>query len=218
MSKKYNLTIEKIEKINRKGINIDYDKSRDAFLVDTLFILNDDIKIQLHEKDNDFYIVELNQVYQNEKITLNENIIKDIKKKILVKKKKEMSNLILNKINDDNNYFDIYASQNSIKIEKTSLSKLKKSELFKKNILFNIIDKEKKYYFVEQDENFYIIKYLSSRILDDKANEYEKTIEREVKKRFKNLVLNEFDLIFNKKYKININREIYNRINKNTFQ
>ena len=129
-----------------------------------------------------------------------------------------MSNIILNKINDDNNYFDIYASQNSIKIEKTSLSKLKKSELFKKNIQFNIIDKEKKYYFVEQDENFYIIKYLSSRILDDKANEYEKTIETEVKKRFKNLVLNEFDLIFNKKYKININREIYDRINKNTFQ
>ena len=64
----------------------------------------------------------------------------------------------------------------------------------------------------------FIIKYLSSRILDDKANEYEKTIETEVKKRFKNLVLNEFDLIFNKKYKININREIYNRINKNTFQ
>ena len=45
-----------------------------------------------------------------------------------------------------------------------------------------------------------------------------KTIETEVKKRFKNLVLNEFDLIFNKKYKININREIYDRINKNTFQ
>ena len=129
-----------------------------------------------------------------------------------------MSNIILNKINDDNNYFEIYASQNSIKIEKTSLSKLKKSELFKKNIQFNIIDKEKKYYFVEQDENFYIIKFLYSRILHDKANEYEKTIEAEVKKRFKNLVLNEFDLIFNKKYKININREIYDRINKNTFQ
>ena len=62
------------------------------------------------------------------------------------------------------------------------------------------------------------IEYLSSRILEDKANEYEKTIETEVKKRFKNLVLNEFDLIFNKKYKININREIYDRINKNTFQ
>ena len=89
MSKKYNLTIEKIEKINRKGINIDYNKSRDEFLVDTLFVLNDDIKIQLYEKDNDFYIVELGQVYQNEKITLNENIIKDIKKKILVKKKKK---------------------------------------------------------------------------------------------------------------------------------
>ena len=218
MSKKYNLTIEKIEKINRKGINIDYNKSRDEFLVDTLFVLNDDIKIQLYEKDNDFYIVELGQVYQNEKITLNENITKDIKKKILVKKKREMSNKILNKINDDNNYFDIYASQNSIKIEKTSLSKLNKSELFKKNIQFNIIDKKKKYYFVEQDENFYIIKYLSSRILNDKANKYEKTIETEVKKRFKNLVLNEFDLIFNKKYKININREIYDRINKNTFQ
>lgn len=218
LSKKYNLTIEKIEKINRKGINIDYNKSRDEFLVDTLFVLNDDIKIQLYEKDNDFYIVELGQVYQNEKITLNENITKDIKKKILVKKKREMSNIILNKINDDNNYFDIYASQNSIKIEKTSLSKLNKSELFKKNIQFNIIDKKKKYYFVEQDENFYIIKYLSSRILNDKANKYEKTIETEVKKRFKNLVLNEFDLIFNKKYKININREIYNRINKNTFQ
>ena len=129
-----------------------------------------------------------------------------------------MSNIILNKINDDNNYFEIYASQNSIKIERTSLSKLKKSELFKKNIQFNIIDKENKYYFVEQDENFYMIKFLSSRILDDKANEYEKTIETEVKKRFKNLVLNEFDLIFNKKYKININREIYDRINKNTFQ
>ena len=80
------------------------------------------------------------------------------------------------------------------------------------------INNEKKYYFVEQDQNFYIIKYLSSRILEDKANEYEKTIETEVKKRFKNLVLNEFDLIFNKKYKININREIYDRINKNTFQ
>ena len=88
MSKKYNLTIEKIEKINRKGINIDYNKSRDEFLVDTLFVLNDDIKIQLYEKDNDFYILELGQVYQNEKITLNENITKDIKKKILVKKKK----------------------------------------------------------------------------------------------------------------------------------
>ena len=67
-------------------------------------------------------------------------------------------------------------------------------------------------------ENFYIIKYLSSKILNDKADEYEKTIETEVKKRFKNLVLNEIDLIFNKKYKININREIYDRINKNTFQ
>ena len=207
-----------MKKINRKGINIDYNKSRDAFLVDTLFSLNDDIKIQMYEKDNDFYIVELGQVYKNEKITLNENIIKDIKKKILVKKKREISNVILNKINDDNNYFDIYASQNNIKIKKTSLSKLKRSELFKKNIQFNIIDKEKKYYFLEQDGNFYIIKYLSSRILEDKANEYEKTIETEVKKRFKNLVLNEFDLIFNKKYKININREIYDRINKNTFQ
>ena len=81
MSKKYNLTIEKIEKINRKGINIDYNKSRDAFLVEALFVLNDDIKIQMYEKDNDFYIVELSQVYKNEKITLNENIIKDIKKK-----------------------------------------------------------------------------------------------------------------------------------------
>ena len=90
LSKKYNLTIEKIEKINRKGINIDYNKSRDAFLVDTLFSLNDDIKIQMYEKDNDFYIVELGQIYQNEKITLNENIIKDIKKKILVKKKRNI--------------------------------------------------------------------------------------------------------------------------------
>ena len=142
MSKKYNLTIEKIEKINRKGINIDYNKSRDAFLVEALFVLNDDIKIQMYEKDNDFYIVELSQVYKNEKITLNENIIKDIKKKILVKKR-EISNVILNKINDDNNYFDIYASQNNIKIKKTSLSKLKRSELFKKNVQFNIIDKEK---------------------------------------------------------------------------
>ena len=42
----------------------------------------------MYEKDNDFYIVELSQVYKNEKITLNENIIKDIMKKILVKKKK----------------------------------------------------------------------------------------------------------------------------------
>ena len=38
----------------------------------------------------------------------------------------------------------------------------------------------------------------------DKANEYEKTIETEVKKRFKNLVLNEFDLIFNKKYGLTV--------------
>ena len=218
LSKKYNLTVEKIEKINRRGININYDKSRDAFLVDTLFVLNNDIKIQLYEKDNDFYIIELGQVYQDEKVTLNKNIIKDIKKKILVNKKRETTNVILKKINDDNNYFNIYASQNNIKIEKDALSKLKKSKLFKKNIQFNIIDNEKKFYFVEQDENFYIIKHLSRRILDDKANEYEKTIETEVKKRFKNLVLNEFDLIFNKKYKININREIYDRINKNTFQ
>ena len=218
LSKKYNLTVEKIEKINRRGININYDKSRDAFLVDTLFVLNNDIKIQLYEKDNDFYIIELGQVYQDEKVTLNKNIIKDIKKKILVNKKRETTNVILKKINDDNNYFNIYASQNNIKIEKDALSKLKKSKLFKKNIQFNIIDSEKKFYFVEQDENFYIIKHLSRRILDDKANEYEKTIETEVKKRFKNLVLNEFDLIFNKKYKININREIYDRINKNTFQ
>ena len=43
----------------------------------------------MYEKDNDFYIVELSQIYQNEKITLNENIIKDIKKKILVKKKEK---------------------------------------------------------------------------------------------------------------------------------
>ena len=43
----------------------------------------------MYEKDNDFYIVELSQVYKNEKITLNENIIKDIKKKILVKKKEK---------------------------------------------------------------------------------------------------------------------------------
>ena len=42
------------------------------------------------KKDNDFYIVELGQVYQNEKITLNENIIKDIKKKILVKKERNI--------------------------------------------------------------------------------------------------------------------------------
>ena len=50
LSKKYNLTIEKIEKINRKGINIDYNKSRDEFLVEALFVLNDDIKIQMYEK------------------------------------------------------------------------------------------------------------------------------------------------------------------------
>ena len=88
-------------------------------MVDTIVVLNDDIKIQLYEKDNDFYIVELGQIYQNEKITLNENITKRYKGKNF-NKKRENINIILNKINDDNNYFDIYASQNSIKIEKTS--------------------------------------------------------------------------------------------------
>ena len=218
LSKKYNLKVEKIEKVNRKGFNLDYNESKDAVFVDTLFTLNDDIKIQLYEKNSNFYIIQLDQVYQNEQVKLNENILKDIKKKILVKKKRKASKLILNKINDDNNYFDIYASQNGIKIERIALSKLKKSELFQKDIQFDIVDENKKYYFIEQDKDFYIIKYLSSKILNDKANEYEKIIESEVNKRFKNLVLNELDLKFNKKYKININKEIYDRINKNTFQ
>ena len=68
---------------------------------------------------------------------------------------------------------------------------------------------------VSDENNIFVVKKLSKTFLKTKAKKFENEINLEINKKFKNLVLDELDLKFNKNYKIKIIKNTYENLLKN---
>ena len=215
ISNEYNLEIQPIEKINKTGLNQKYIKSNDALHSKLLFELDNNFKTQIYEINNKYFIIELNKIYKNYDLDFNDNLIKKIRTKINKDQGIKSANKIIERTKLDPNYFKSYANDNNIEIKKISLNRIDENILFNKKNRDKIIDINQNFLSVSDTSNIFVIKKLSKTILKAKAKKFENEINLEINKKFKNLVLDELDVKFNRDYKIKIIKNTYENLLKN---
>ena len=215
ISNYYNLETQLIEKINKKGFNQKYIMSNDAKHSKLLFELDEDFKTQIYEIDNNYYIIELNKIYKNYDLKFNANLIEKIKSKIRKELAFNSANKIIEKTQLNQDHFKDYANNENFEIKKISLNRIDENILFNKKNRDKIIDTDQDFLLVSDENNIFVVKKLSKTFLKTKAKKFENEINLEINKKFKNLVLDELDLKFNKNYKIKIIKNTYENLLKN---
>ena len=189
--------------------------SNDAKHSKLLFELDEDFKTQIYEIDNNYYIIELNKIYKNNDLKFNANLIEKIKSKIRKELAFNSANKIIEKTQLNQDHFKDYANNENFEIKKISLNRIDENILFNKKNRDKIIDTNQDFLLVSDENNIFVVKKLSKTFLKTKAKKFENEINLEINKKFKNLVLDELDLKFNKNYKIKIIKNTYENLLKN---
>ena len=173
--------------------------------------------------ENDFFLLlKIDSVNKKIPSLSDLNFINEIKEKLFLEGKYEYNKKLLNEIND-NSFNDIkfknLVNNNYNKIEKLTLKSIedsKKFDLDSVNIIYSM--PLNSYVLVSDNENnVYIVKILSEKILnisknDENLNIYNEKSTSDIKRD----ILVTYDQILNSKYKIKINEKTLDRV-KNYF-
>ena len=143
---------------------------------------------------------------------INENVNKDIKKKLKILKKRKLISEIISKINQNNFKkldFDDLSKKKNVPIQKITLENLRANKILKEQVVNQIYAFPEKKIIVSNDlglsEIFlvYIDKVISTSI-DENSDEYEKYFKLS-KISITNGLFNTYDNYIKKKYEIEIN-------------
>ena len=212
--KKYKLKIKSIEKINKNGINIKRLKSSQKNFSKAIFSLNQNFKTEIFDIDGIKYLINMNNIEKSVSPNLNEQIKKEILKKINFQKNIQLSEKIAKSKNT--NSFYVLAKNNNIKINEVFFNNIldnqkifnKKNmeKIFSKNIKSNLI--------LLQNNIIYIVRIDKISKNNKKIKNLDKALSDQVKHDFKALLLRDLDKYLIKKYPVKLNKKVFDQVRK----
>lgn len=212
--KKYKLKIKSIEKINKNGINIKRLKSSQKNFSKAIFSLNQNFKTEIFDIDGIKYLINMNNIEKSVSPNLNEQIKKEILKKINFQKNIQLSEKIAKSKNT--NSFYVLAKNNNIKINEVFFNNIldnqkifnKKNmeKIFSKNIKSNLI--------LLQNNIIYIVRIDKISKNNKKIENLDKALSDQVKHDFKALLLRDLDKYLIKKYPVKLNKKVFDQVRK----
>ena len=206
--KKYNLKTQDVSRINKVGLNLNYDFSKKKQFANALFSLNENLNTEIFEINKKKYLVKLDEIYENGKTNLNEKIKNQIIEKLNFEEKKEIAKIVIN-----NNNFDENKNQITEVFFKdiSDNQKLYNNENMVK--IFNM--KIGETFSINENKDVYVIKIKNFSKKNKKIENLETIIENQVINNFQSLILQSLDDYLLKRYPIKINEKVLNQIKKN---
>ena len=210
----YNLGKANTFKINKFGQDTNYKTFKDLpkDLIKNVFLISDEEPTAFIEIGDKFFIIEIFKTENIQKNLANENVNKDIKKKLEILKKRKLISGIISKINQNNFKkfdFDNLSKKKNVAIQKISLENLNDNQILKEQVVNQVYAFGEKKIIVANDiglnEIFLIyIDKITSVSIDENSDEYEKYFKLS-KISMTNGLFNTYDSYIKKKYEIEIN-------------
>ena len=214
----YNLNIIKTGKLNKKG-NSKIDKK----LVENFFKIQKENVLEFITIDKKFYLVEMTKISQVQKDQNNKDVRKSIEAQIIIENKITENSKLAKDITNKKftrDQMDIFAKENNLMVETTTLTKIKDNNNFSPGIIKRIFETDDKSINLITDnmlkDNFIIYAKETKLPKINKQNENYESFKLKAKLRLANNIYNIYDLSLNKKYNVEINNKTLNRI-KNSF-
>jgi hypothetical protein len=206
--KKYNLKTQAVSRINKAGLNLNYDFSKKKQFANALFSLNENLNTEIFEINKKKYLVKLDEIYENGKTNLNEKIKNQIIEKLNFKEKKEIAKIVIN-----NNNFD----ENKNQITEVFFKDISDNQkLFNNENMVKIFNmKIGETFSINENKDVYVIKIKNFSKKNKKIENLETIIENQVINNFQSLILQSLDDYLLKRYPIKINEKVLNQIKKN---
>lgn len=210
----YNLGEANTFKINKFGQDSNYKIFKDLpkDLIKNVFLISDEEPTAFIEIEDKFFIIEVFKTENIQKNFTNENVNKDIKKKLKNLEKRKLISEIMSKINQNNFKkldFDTLSKKKNVAIQKITLMNLNDNKILKEQVVNQIYAFPEKKIIVSNDIDLseifliYIDKVISASI-DENSDEYEKYFKLS-KISITNGLFNTYDSYIKKKYEIEIN-------------
>ena len=221
----YNLGKAIIFKINKFG----QDSSHKTFndlpkdLIKNVFLISDEEPVAFIEIGDKFFIIEIFKTENIQKNLTNENVNKDIKKKLKILEKRKLISEIISSINQNNFKkldFDNLSKKKNVAVQKITLENLNDNKILKEQVVNQIYAFPEKKIIVVYDINFsenlliYIAK-IENVTIKENSEEYQKYLDLS-KIKITGELYNTYDNYIKKRYKIDINYQALNIV-KNYF-
>ncbi len=214
----YNLSLNTTGLINKKN-----DSKLDKKIIQSFFKLKKENTVEFINLDKKYYIVELIKISQVQKDKNDKDVRDSIKAQINIENKINKNSKLAKEINDKSfsrSQMDLFAKENNLEIESTTLTKLEDDNIFSPGVIKRIFETNNKSINLITDnmlkDNFII--YVKDTKLPKikKQNENYENYKLKAKLRLANDIYNIYDLSLNRKYNVEINNKTLNRI-KNSF-
>tara|TARA_Y100000590_G_scaffold412222_1_gene506981 strand:+ start:1216 stop:2664 length:1449 start_codon:yes stop_codon:yes gene_type:complete len=217
----YNLTKGDSFLINELGENIDSKKVNNISekIVKTIFSLSENEKSLFVEEKDKFFIVEILKTENIQKDLDNENVVRDIQKKLMKAEKIKLLSEIISKINQNKftkNDFDKISLDNNVPIQNIKLKSINDNEILKLPVVKEVYSFPKNKIIIVNDifltENFLIYTDdIEEASIEKNSDEYNKYFDLS-KMSITNGLFNTYDNYIKEKYKIDINYKALNTV------
>ncbi len=212
--KKYKLETNKIENINKNGINRQRAKSTFNTFSNALFSLDKNFKTEIFDINNTKYLVNMTDIKKNETPNLNSQIRGEILEKVNLQKNKELSKKIIKSKNSK--IFFRTAEINNIKIQNVFFENiLDNKKIFDRKNMERIFSKQlNSNLSLLQNDKIFIVRIDKISKNQKKIKNLNKALSDQVKQDFKALLLRDLDKYLINKYPVKLNKKILDQVKK----
>ncbi len=214
----YNLDVKNTGLINTNG-NTKINKE----LAKNFFKLEKENTLEFINLNKKYYVVQVSKVSQIQKDIKNKDVRSSIEAQIKIENKITENSKLAKDITNKKftrAQMDIFAKENNLIIESTTLTKIKNNETFSPGVIKRIFETDNKTINLITDnmlkDNFVIYVKETKLPRIKKQDENYDSFKLKAKLRLANDIYNIYDLSLNKKYDVEINNKTLNRI-KNSF-
>ena len=214
----YNLDIKNTGLINTNG-----NTKINQELAKNFFKLEKENTLEFINLNKKYYVVQVSKVSQIQKDIKNKDVRSSIEAQIKIENKITENSKLAKDITNKKftrAQMDIFAKENNLIIESTTLTKIKNNETFSPGVIKRIFETDNKTINLITDnmlkDNFVIYVKETKLPRIKKQDENYDSFKLKAKLRLANDIYNIYDLSLNKKYDVEINNKTLNRI-KNSF-